>query len=669
MARVPAPGGARPPGAAPAYRLVRPAPSRWAHGAVAPALDPAQREVVEHRGGPLLVLAGPGTGKTTTLVEAVVDRIDGAAPTRSTCSSSPSAGGRPTELRERITARLARTRPGSRWPARSTRTRSACSRARRRARGEPAPRLLSGPEQDLVVRDLLAGDVEPGTAAGPTALRAGARAPAGSRRSCATCCCARLERGVDGRRAAPRSGACTRPRTTGSPPRTSSASTPTSPRCGDAGGAYDPAELIRAAARRARAPTRSCSRRSGPPAPARLRRRVPGHRPGAGRAAPAALRRRPRPGRGRRPRPVDLRASAAPTRRRSGASASGSARPSGTAAPTVVALHLPPVRRRCCSPRTRRVAARLRGLGRGPRGAPGARAGPRVGAGTVEVHVLRTPGEEAAYVAHRLRAAHLLDGVPWREMAVLVRSTERHLPALRRALAAAGVPVAVAGDEVPLVAQPAVRPFLRLLDCALGACGPTRRGARSPGPTRSTRRRRSRCSPRRSAARTRWRCAGCGRSCAGSTWSPAGRAGPAGLLVGLLRDARTTADRVGPDTAAAARAGRGGPRVGGPGGAAGPATSRVRSGPVAAGRRPAGTSRGCRRRWPRWTGWSGRRPATPPGSRRAGWAGCWPPPGRRPARARPPRTCCGRCGRRPGWPRSGSGPAGTAGRPRRDRGP
>ena len=42
----------------------------------APALDEAQRAVVDHPGGPLLVLAGPGTGKTTTLVESVVDRIE-----------------------------------------------------------------------------------------------------------------------------------------------------------------------------------------------------------------------------------------------------------------------------------------------------------------------------------------------------------------------------------------------------------------------------------------------------------------------------------------------------------------------------------------------------------------------------------------------------------------
>ena len=40
-----------------------------------PELDPSQRAVVDHGSGPLLVLAGPGTGKTTTLVEAVVERV------------------------------------------------------------------------------------------------------------------------------------------------------------------------------------------------------------------------------------------------------------------------------------------------------------------------------------------------------------------------------------------------------------------------------------------------------------------------------------------------------------------------------------------------------------------------------------------------------------------
>ena len=53
-------------------------PTAWCGSAPAqaPVLDDDQQRVVDHEGGPLLVLAGPGTGKTTTLVEAIVDRIE-----------------------------------------------------------------------------------------------------------------------------------------------------------------------------------------------------------------------------------------------------------------------------------------------------------------------------------------------------------------------------------------------------------------------------------------------------------------------------------------------------------------------------------------------------------------------------------------------------------------
>ena len=49
--------------------------------------------------------------------------------------------------------------------------------------------------------------------------------------------------------------------------------------------------------------------------------------------------------------------------------------------------------------------------------------------------------QEAALIADTLRRAHLIDGVPWSSMAVLVRSAARQVPVLQRALAAAGVPV------------------------------------------------------------------------------------------------------------------------------------------------------------------------------------------------------------------------------------
>jgi superfamily I DNA/RNA helicase/RecB family exonuclease len=86
--------------------------------------------------------------------------------------------------------------------------------------------------------------------------------------------------------------------------------------------------------------------------------------------------------------------------------------------------------------------------------------------GTVLVRLWPTPAAEAAWIADQLRRAHLLDEVPWSEMAVLVRSPNREVSVLHRALAAAGVPVAVTDDDLPLAAQTAVRPFLTLLRCA-----------------------------------------------------------------------------------------------------------------------------------------------------------------------------------------------------------
>ena len=36
----------------------------------------AQQAVIDHRGSPLAVFGGPGTGKTATLVEAVIARVN-----------------------------------------------------------------------------------------------------------------------------------------------------------------------------------------------------------------------------------------------------------------------------------------------------------------------------------------------------------------------------------------------------------------------------------------------------------------------------------------------------------------------------------------------------------------------------------------------------------------
>jgi superfamily I DNA/RNA helicase/RecB family exonuclease len=123
------------------------------------------------------------------------------------------------------------------------------------------------------------------------------------------------------------------------------------------------------------------------------------------------------------------------------------------------------------SPAVRGAVARavepLRGTGparvrTGPPDAP-----PEGGAATVSV--FPTPGRQAAWVADTLRRAHLVDGVPWSRLAVVVRSVPLSLPPLRRALLAAGVPLAVPVDDTPLAALPAVAPLLTLLRCAATA--------------------------------------------------------------------------------------------------------------------------------------------------------------------------------------------------------
>src|SRR5680860_1186218 len=87
------------------YELVRPGPEP----VTPPQLDASQQAVVDHPGGPLLVLAGPGTGKTTTLIEAVVDRIDnrGFKPDEALVLTFSRKAA--DELKSRIAARLGRT--------------------------------------------------------------------------------------------------------------------------------------------------------------------------------------------------------------------------------------------------------------------------------------------------------------------------------------------------------------------------------------------------------------------------------------------------------------------------------------------------------------------------------------------------------------------------------
>ena len=97
------------------------------------------------------------------------------------------------------------------------------------------------------------------------------------------------------------------------------------------------------------------------------------------------------------------------------------------------------------------VAGRLPGIGR-HRGAV-AVAEPRYGVARTSVRIMSSAAKEAAYIADAMRRAHLSYGMPWTDMAIVVRSVPRAIAPLRRALSAAGVPLVTPASELPLHRQ------------------------------------------------------------------------------------------------------------------------------------------------------------------------------------------------------------------------
>jgi superfamily I DNA/RNA helicase/RecB family exonuclease len=444
---------------APAYRLVR----RPLPVASAPRLDEAQQRVVDHCDGPLLVLAGPGTGKTATIVAAVADRIErrGVDPERVlvlTFSRKAAA-----ELRERITARLRRT---TREPLAMTFHSYAYALARREfvLAGDEPPRLLSAPEQLLEVRRMLRGEAEDGGTRWPPGLRPGL-ATRGFAEEVRDLLLRAAERGLDGRGLRQLGQLRRRDDWVAAAAfldryaaRFDLAPVP----------AYDYAEIVRiAAALLGRDDIRQRERaaydvvlvdeyQDSDPAQESLLLALAGD----GRELIAvgdpdqsiyAF------------RGADVRAlTEFPDRFRTAA---------GHPAP-VIALRTCRRSGPVLLAASRRVARRLpRGpVTRAEPGSPGHRdliPAPGLQAGEVRILVADSSTQEAALVADTLRRAHLADGVPWSSMAVLVRSAATQVPLLRRAMTAAGVPVTVAGDELPLAEEPGTRPLLMLLRCAL----------------------------------------------------------------------------------------------------------------------------------------------------------------------------------------------------------
>lgn len=149
-------------------------PHRGHHVASADAaplvLDASQLAVLELAPGTHAAVHGaPGTGKTTTLVELLAHRVDqlGWAP-EDVVAITPDRRSA-TALRDRISLRLD-------TPTRGALARTLGSLAfglvqvHAVAEARPVPRLLTGAEQDAIIADLLAGEIQDGTDIWPPTL-------------------------------------------------------------------------------------------------------------------------------------------------------------------------------------------------------------------------------------------------------------------------------------------------------------------------------------------------------------------------------------------------------------------------------------------------------------------------------------------------------------------
>ncbi|MFF2199531.1 ATP-dependent helicase [Streptomyces sp. NPDC058145] len=436
-----------------AYRLVRIPPAE----PDPPRLDAAQRAVVDHGTGPLLVLAGPGTGKTTTLVESVAARIArGADPERILVLTFSRRAA--VDLRDRMALRI-----GAARAPRATTFHSYCYALLRAHQdsglfAEPL-RLLSGPEQDVTVRGMLAGQ--------PDLERLGlnhVRWPDELRACLTTRGFADEVRAVlaRSRELGLGPGALDAfARRIGRPDwRAAAAFLAEYLDVLDLQGVIDYAELVHRAvllAHRPEVAARLAAQydavyvdeyQDTDPAQVRLLHALAG----GGRTLvalgdpdqsiytfrgadvngildfPAGF-----PRADGRPAPVEVLRTA----RRSGAAL--------LAATRLITRRMPLTRLPAEKVRAHREPEAVRDGGR------------------VEVHTYPTPGTETDNIADILRRAHLEDGVPWSDMAVLVRAGSRSIPTLRRALTAAGVPLDVDGDDLPLRHEPAVAPLLTAL--------------------------------------------------------------------------------------------------------------------------------------------------------------------------------------------------------------
>ncbi|AXE22862.1 DNA helicase UvrD [Streptomyces globosus] len=441
-----------------AYRLVRSGPGR----AEPPVLDAAQQAVVDHTRGPLLVLAGPGTGKTTTLVEAAAARVEaGTDPARILILTFSRKAA--VELRDRAALRLG----GARAPQATT-FHSFCYGLVRAHQdtdlfADPL-RLLSGPEQDVMVRTLLEGQREIRSIRWPDDLRAALTTRGFADEVRAVLARAR-ELGLGPAALDAFASRIGRPDW-----KAAAAFLAEYLDVLDMQGTLDYAELLhRAVLLAERTPGLAAAYdviyvdefQDTDASQLRLLRALAG--PGGTLVAFGDPDQSIYAFRGADINNILDFEGAFP-----GAAVRALTVGRRSASAVLAATRL--LTTRMPVPRLPADAVRAH------RGLTPTREG-----GRVEVYTYPTAGAELDNIADILRRAHLEDGVPWQDMAVLVRAGGRTLPAMRRALIAAGVPAETDGTDIPLRHEPAVAPLLTALR-TVALATPQAAAAGTPGP-------------------------------------------------------------------------------------------------------------------------------------------------------------------------------------------
>ncbi|WP_370512491.1 PD-(D/E)XK nuclease family protein [Cellulosimicrobium sp. TH-20] len=441
-------------------------------------LDDSQRAALAAAAGPgaTLVVGAPGTGKTLVAQEVVLAALrDGVAPERVLLLAASRRAA--AALRDRLSARARRT-VGAPLVRTAASAAFAVLRERAAALGEPVPTLISGPEQDLVLAELLEGHLDGGLAhlGTPLALPAGLPEEAlglrGLRQELRDLLMRAAERGLTPADLAALGERYDRPEWSLGAQLFAEYLDVTALRTGtpDAGSRFDPAIVVDEAAEALHAwddevPDAARPRwdlvvvddyQEATVATARLLHVL--HDDGARLVLLGDPDAAVQTFRGASPGLVG-RASA-PARR------DGARR--GELGARVAVLGTAWRQSAPLREVTRRVTAQVGTVaGAVHRGAAPRDAGEQVGevadggpgAPPVQVAVLSAVAQEAAFVARELRAEHLLHGTPWHRMAVVARTGTR-LAALRRELVAASVPVTLLGSDVPLRDEPAVAPLL-----------------------------------------------------------------------------------------------------------------------------------------------------------------------------------------------------------------